>query len=84
MGFKVLYRIEREKLVAGGVTELPAKEGLNCGFGVDGGGNKLATIILIPENDEGDAFKDVSFVYLAIVRNMLPFTKEPSRISLDG
>lgn len=60
LGFKVLYRIEREKLVAGRVTVLPAEEVLNCGFVVDGGGNKLATIILVPEDDERDAFKDVS------------------------
>ena len=53
LGFKFLYRIEREEFVAGRVTtEQLAEVGENRGFGVDGGGNKLAPIIGGPGIDD--------------------------------
>lgn len=52
LGLELLHRIEREEFVAGRVAEHAAEKGNNCGFGLDGGGNKLATIILHPGIDD--------------------------------
>ena len=53
LGFKFLYWVEGEELVSGGIVRNQgAEEGDECGFGVDGSGNKFAAVVLHPGRDD--------------------------------